>query len=171
LPEPVLPDLLVPGLTVVFCGTAAGRRSAELGQYYAHPQNKFWRVLHATRLTPRLFAPQEYRELLELGIGATDIAKHASGMDHQLPKGALGRTALDDLRRRIGAASPRILAFTSLAGGRKFLGPRAVHGKQVETIGDTAIWVLPSPSPAAQNAWNEQVWHDLADEVRVLKAP
>jgi len=160
----------VRNLTVVFCGTAAGRRSAELGLYYAHPQNKFWRVLHATGLTPRLFEPQEYRELLKLGIGATDIAKHASGMDHQLPKGALGRAALDDLRARIGEARPRILAFTSLAGSRKFLGPRVVHGEQAETIGDTTIWVLPSPSPAAQNAWNEQVWHELASAVRAIRA-
>lgn len=170
MPKPVLPDLLVPGLTVVFCGTAAGRRSAELGQYYAHPQNKFWRVLHATGLTPRLFAPHEYRLLLDLGIGATDIAKHASGMDHQLPKDALGRAALDDLRARIGTARPKILAFTSLAGGRRFLGPRAKHGKQTETVGDTAIWILPSPSPAAQNAWNESVWHDLAAAVRAVRA-
>ena len=118
MPEPVLPDLLVPGLDVVFCGTAAGRRSAQLGQYYAHPQNKFWRTLHATGLTPRLFAPHEYRSLLDLGIGATDTAKHASGMDHQLPKGALGGAALDDLRARIANAKPGILAFTSLAGGR-----------------------------------------------------
>jgi TDG/mug DNA glycosylase family protein len=169
LAAPVLPDLLQPGLTVVFCGTAAGRMSAARGQYYAHPQNKFWRVLHATGLTPRLFAPHEYPLLLELGIGATDIAKHVSGMDHQLPEGALGRTALDDLRARIGAARPRLLAFTSLAGGRKFLGPRVTHGKQAERIGETAIWVLPSPSPAAQNAWNQSVWHDLADEVRALR--
>jgi TDG/mug DNA glycosylase family protein len=170
LPEPVLPDLLVPGLTVVFCGTAAGRMSAELGQYYAHPQNRFWRILHETGLTPRRFAPHEYRALLELGIGATDIAKHVSGMDHQLPMGTLGQGALDDLRVRIAAAKPKLLAFTSLAGGRKFLGPRAVHGPQIEAIGDTAIWVLPSPSPAAQNAWKAQVWHDLAREVQALRA-
>jgi TDG/mug DNA glycosylase family protein len=109
LPEPVLPDLLKPGLTVVFCGTAAGLKSAQLGQYYAHPQNKFWRVLHATGLTPRLFAPYEYPLLLELDIGATDIAKHAWGMDHQLPKGALGPAALDSLRARIAAAKPNFL--------------------------------------------------------------
>ncbi len=171
MPAPVLPDLLRPGLTVVFCGTAAGRMSAARGQYYAHPQNRFWRVLHETGLTPRLFAPHEYPLLLDLGIGATDIAKHASGMDHQLPKGALGRAALDDLRTRIGAAKPKLLAFTSLAGGRKFLGPRVTHGPQAETIGETRIWVLPSPSPAAQNAWNARVWHDLAGEVRRISSP
>jgi len=150
---------------VVFCGTAAGRMSAARGQYYAHPQNKFWRTLHATGLTPRLLAPHEFALLPRFGIGATDIAKHVSGMDHQLPKGSLGHDALDDLRARILAVKPKLLAFTSLAGGRRFLGPKAKHGRQAETLGDTAIWILPSPSPAAQNAWNEGVWHALAREV------
>ena len=162
MPEPVLPDVLEPGLAVVFCGTAAGRVSAARGQYYAHPQNRFWRTLHATGLTPRLLAPHEFALLPRFGIGATDIAKHVCGMDHQLPKGSLDRAALDDLRARIGAAKPKILAFTSLAGGRRFLGPKAKHGKQAEMLGDTTIWILPSPSPAAQNAWNESVWHALA---------
>ena len=153
---------------MVFCGTAAGTLSAKLGQYYANPQNKFWRTLHATGLTPRVFAPHEYRELLKLGIGATDIAKHASGMDHNLPKEALGRAAIEDLRARILMAGPKILAFTSLAGGRSFLGPKIKHGKQAEMLGDTVIWVLPSPSPVAQTAWNEAVWHDLARAVRAL---
>jgi double-stranded uracil-DNA glycosylase len=165
LAEPVLPDVLPPGMTLVLCGTAAGRMSAALGQYYAHPQNRFWRTLHAVGLTPRLYAPHEYALLPALGIGLTDIAKHASGMDHQLPRGSLGREAVADLRARIERAGPKLLAFTSLAGGRRFLGPKARHGKQVETIGDSGIWILPSPSPAAQNAWNEEVWRALAQDV------
>ncbi len=165
MPEPVLPDVLEPGLTVVFCGTAAGRMSAARRQYYAHPQNRFWRILHATGLTPRLLSPHEYALLPRFGIGATDIAKHVSGMDHQLPKGSLGAVALDDLRTRIIAVKPKLLAFPSLAGGRRFLRSKAKHGKQPETLGDTAIWILPSPSPAAQNAWNESVWHALARDV------
>ncbi len=154
---------------MVFCGTAAGRLSALRGQYYAHPQNKFWRTLHAVGLTPRLYAPHEYPLSPGLGIGLTDIAKHASGMDHQLPAGSLGREAIDDLRARIGRARPRILAFTSLAGGRRLLGPRAKAGKQDATIGETALWILPSPSPAAQNAWNESIWRALARDVVRLR--
>ena len=65
--DPILPDLLQPGLDLVFCGTAAGRRSAEEGAYYAHPGNLFWRTLHAVALTPRLFAPAEYPLLPALG--------------------------------------------------------------------------------------------------------
>lgn len=38
---PVLPDLLRPGLRVVFCGTAAGAASALSGAYYAGRGNRF----------------------------------------------------------------------------------------------------------------------------------
>jgi TDG/mug DNA glycosylase family protein len=169
MPEPVLPDLLQPGLRVVFCGTAAGTMSAAKRQYYAHPQNKFWRTLHAIGLTPRLFASSEFASLPALGIGLTDIAKHVSGMDSELPPQSLGRDAVEALRTRIAANAPRILAFTSLTGGKRFAGPRAAFGPQPAPFGMTKVWVLPSPSPAAHWNWNESVWRALADEVKALR--
>jgi TDG/mug DNA glycosylase family protein len=165
---PVLPDLLAPGLDVVFCGTAPGTVSAQRKQYYAHPQNKFWRALHNAGLTPRLLQPSEYETLLTYRIGLTDIAKHVSGMDNQLPRGSLGKDAIADLRARIGKYKPKILAFTSLTGGRKLAGSGADFGRQSITIGQTEVWILPSPSPAAHWNWqkNEKVWRALAREVR-----
>ena len=125
---PVLPDVLLPGLTIVFCGTAAGTVSAQRGAYYAHPQNKFWRTLHDTGLTPRRYKPEEFAVLPQLGIGLTDIAKQAFGMDSELPRHSLGCAATDALRERILDVAPRILAFTSLTGGRRFLGSKVTLG-------------------------------------------
>ena len=164
--DPILPDLLEPGLRLVFCGTAPGTVSAQRKQYYAHPQNKFWRTLHAVGLTPRLLDPSQYAQLLNYRIGLTDIAKHVSGMDNQLPPGSLGRIATLALRERIAEFEPNILAFTSLTGGRRVLGSDAQFGEQPDRIGRTRIWVLPSPSPAAHWNWNEFVWRALAQRVR-----
>jgi TDG/mug DNA glycosylase family protein len=162
----VLDDLLRPGLDVVFCGTAPGRLSAERRAYYAHPQNKFWRILHEAGLTPRRLRPDEYHELLTYDIGLNDIAKHTFGMDSQLPSGSLGRAAAEALRDRIGASAPRILAFTSLKGGSSFLRRVVRPGVQDETIGPTRVWVLPSPSPAANWTWSAQPWFELAAAAR-----
>jgi TDG/mug DNA glycosylase family protein len=162
----VLPERLKPGLKLVFCGTAAGRQSALQKAYYAHSQNKFWRTLHEVGLTPHLFEPREYRGLWKLGIGLTDIEKFAYGMDHQLPKHSLGREAAEALRARIVKVTPRFLAFTSLTAGRAVMGKNAVTGKQEEKIGDTVVWVLPSPSPLASNHWNIEPWRALARAVR-----
>jgi TDG/mug DNA glycosylase family protein len=164
----VLPDRLRPGLKLVFCGTAAGRKSAETGTYYAHSQNRFWQTLHDVGLTPRLIAPAEYEMLWEHGIGLTDIAKHDFGMDHQLPKGALGGGAAQALRRRILKVQPRILAFTSLNAGRTVMGPKAVAGEQPERLGETRVFILPSPSPLAANHWDIKPWRALAKAVKAL---
>ena len=163
----VLPDVLAPGLDVVFCGTAAGTESARQRAYYAHPQNRFWRALFEAGLTPRRLAPSEYALVLDYGLGLTDIAKQASGMDRELPPGALGRAAQADLRARIESFAPRILAFTCLTGGRRHLGrPKAGFGPQPERIGETRLWVLPSPSPTANWNWDPGPWRELAQSVR-----
>ncbi len=162
----VLPERLRPGLTLVFCGTAAGRQSALQKAYYANKQNKFWRTLYEVGLTPHLFAPREYPELWKLGIGLTDIAKFASGMDHQLPKDSLGQRAAEALRRRIRKVAPRFLAFTSLTAGRAVMGKKALPGRQGETIGDTIVWILPSPSPLAANHWEIAPWRALARAIK-----
>jgi len=164
----VLPDRLKPDLKLVFCGTAAGRQSALQQAYYAHGQNKFWTTLHRIGLTPSLFQPRDYEKLWELGIGLTDIAKYAYGMDHQLPRDALGPKAVAALKARICKVKPAILAFTSLNGGRKVMGAKAIAGEQPERIGDTRIFILPSPSPLAANHWDIKPWRDLAKAVRAL---
>ncbi|HTM29231.1 MAG TPA: mismatch-specific DNA-glycosylase, partial [Rhodanobacter sp.] len=84
----ILPDVLQPGLALVFCGTAAGKRSAADHAYYAHPGNLFWRALFEAGLTPRLLAPAEFPQLPGYGIGLTDLAKRHSGNDNELPRDA-----------------------------------------------------------------------------------
>ena len=167
----VLPDRLKPGLKLVFCGTAAGRQAALQQADYAHGQNKFWKTLHQVGLTPTLFQPRDYEKLWELGIGLTDIAKYAYGMDHQLPKESLGREAAEALRARIIKIAPCHLAFTSLTAGRAVMGKKAPVGEQEERIGTTQIWILPSPSPLASNHWDIAPWRALARKVRKSHGP
>src|SRR5438067_2276169 len=80
----VLPDVLRPGLKVIFCGCAVGDKSARVGAYYAGPGNKFWGVLYRVGLTPRQLNPHEFPSVLEYGIGLTDIVKTRFGRDHVL---------------------------------------------------------------------------------------
>ncbi|MCR8723746.1 mismatch-specific DNA-glycosylase [Frigidibacter sp. ROC022] len=160
-----VPDLLTPGLRLVFCGTALGRVSALRRAYYANPTNKFWRTLHAVGLTPTRFAPQDYPKLLPLGIGLTDLAKAHYGNDAELPEGALDAAALT---QRIAQVAPRMLAFTSKTAASAWLGRptgRIAYGPQVERIGPTAIWVLPSPSGSASRYWDAAPWQALAREI------
>ncbi|WP_049621792.1 mismatch-specific DNA-glycosylase [Frateuria defendens] len=165
---PILPDVLQPGLALVFCGTAAGKRSAAEGAYYAHPGNLFWRALAETGLTPRRFAPAEYPLLPGLGIGLTDVAKRHSGNDDELPRDAFDAPAL---QAKIARHAPRLLAFTSKNAARAALG-RAVHyGLQAERLGATQLFVLPSPSGQARGRWDLAPWQRLAALYRHERGP
>ena len=165
----VLPDVLEDSLDVVLCGMAASRVSVIAGAYYANSQNKFWRILYETRLTPELLQPHQYRDLLRYRIGLTDFIKTHSGMDHQLPLPELRERARIRLRTSIEMRRPKFLAFTSKAAGQNFLGGKRDYGEQVERIADTRIWILPSTSGAANGSWRPEVWHKFADQVREHK--
>jgi TDG/mug DNA glycosylase family protein len=164
----VLQDLLQDSLRIVMCGTAVGTVSAAAGAYYAHKQNKFWRILFETRLTPELLRPQQYRELLRHRIGLTDFVKTHAGMDHQIPLSASTEKSRTRLNASIAKFRPDFLAFTSKAAGQSFLGGKRDYGEQIERIGETRIWILPSTSGAANGAWRPEIWHQFADRVRAV---
>jgi len=164
----LVPDILAPGLKIVFCGTAMGRKSAEQKAYYANPGNFFWRTLHATGLTSERIKPHDYLRLLDHGLGATDLSKHHYGNDAELPPDAFDIAAL---RQKIETFRPRVLAFTSKTGASAFLGRPTgaiTTGFQTETVGETRLCVLPSPSGQARIFWDETVWQALADAVKPI---
>lgn len=163
----VLPDVLAPNLRVVFCGSAAGTKSAKLGMPYAGPGNKFWPTLYAAGFTPTLWHPADFKKLPSLGYGLTDVNKTEFGMDTQLTDG----DDPDELRRKIVKYKPRILAFTAKRPAMVVLARKKVeYGFQDETIGTTRLYVLPSPSGRAGSFWDIGKWRELADAVKAEDA-
>ena len=165
-PPDILQDVLQDSLQVVLCGTAVGTASAAAGAYYAHRQNKFWKILYETGLTPELLQPQEYRDLLQHRIGLTDFVKTHSGMDHEIPLSKLAEVSRSRLSASIVRYRPKFLAFTSKTAGQRFLGGKRDYGEQVERIAETRIWILPSTSGAAKASWRPEIWHQFAEQVR-----
>lgn len=160
----ILPDVLRPGLKLVFCGTAAGKRSATERAYYAHPGNLFWRALFEAGLTPRQLAPSEFPLLPDYGIGLTDLAKRHSGNDDELPRDAFD---VPGLIAKIEHHQPCALAFTSKNAAHTALGHAVDYGLQTERIGSAQLFVLPSPSGQARGHWDLVPWQVLADWVRL----
>jgi double-stranded uracil-DNA glycosylase len=157
----ILPDVLAPNLKVVFCGTAAGAMSARLGAYYANPTNRFWATLHKIGLTPYQLKPSEFKTVTKYSIGLTDLAKHTSGQDNILSPSDFGVT---ELREKMLRYQPKVLAFTSKRGAGEYFGQKKVeYGLQAEQIGETRVFVLPSPSGAARSYWDETHWFALAE--------
>jgi double-stranded uracil-DNA glycosylase len=67
-----LPDLIAPGLSILFCGINPGLYSAAVGYHFARPGNRFSSTLDRAGITERLLTPAERRELLQYGCGITD---------------------------------------------------------------------------------------------------
>ncbi|HEV7260162.1 MAG TPA: mismatch-specific DNA-glycosylase [Bosea sp. (in: a-proteobacteria)] len=155
----VLPDILVPGLRVVFCGTQAGAASARRGAYYAGPGNKFWKTLHEIGLTPERLAPEAFPTLPDYGIGLTDVAKLTSGPDTDLRSAHFDA---EGLMARMALVRPRIVAFNGKRAAQAVLGPLRSYGLQPVQLVGAEIFVLPSTSGAASGFWSIEPWKELA---------
>ena len=160
----LLPDLLGPGLRIVFCGINPGLWSAATGHHFARPGNRFWPALHAAGLTPRRLHPSEQGELLPLGLGLTNVVPRASARADELTAQEYvdGGTPL---RAKVERHAPAWLAVLGVTAYRAAFGDRTAQvGEQPVTWGPTRLWVLPNPSGLNAH-WSAAA---LADEFRRL---
>jgi TDG/mug DNA glycosylase family protein len=141
-----IPDVIVSGLRVLFCGINPGLYSGATGHHFARPGNRFWPVLHLAGFTDRQLAPAEERELLTRGLGITNVVNRTTASAAELSDEEMKRGART-LRAKVRRHAPAFLAVLGLGAYRVGFGrPGAVVGPQDEAIGATRIWVLPNPS-------------------------
>ncbi|HEY6053027.1 MAG TPA: mismatch-specific DNA-glycosylase [Gaiellaceae bacterium] len=139
--------MLAPGLRCVFCGINPGRVSAAAAAHFANPRNDFWRLLHDAGFTPRLYDPQEQFGLLELGYGVTNAAYRTTPGSGDLRKADFAGAA-ERLERIARELEPGAIAFVGKEAYRGAFGERPELGLQSRRLGATALFVLPSTSPA-----------------------
>jgi TDG/mug DNA glycosylase family protein len=153
LPKPprsapsAVPDVLRPGLQIVFCGINPGRVSAAAAAHFANPRNDFWRLLHEAGFTPRLVDPAEQDALLPLGYGVTNAALRTTPGSGDLRRADFADAA-ERLTRIAAELRPRFIAFVGKEAYRGSFGDRPDHGLQERRLADTQLFVLPSTSPA-----------------------
>ena len=152
-----VPDVLAPGLRIVFVGINPGRVSAAARAHFANPRNDFWRLLHAAGLTSRVYEPHEQFTLLEEGIGVTNAAYRTTPGSGDLRRADFAGSA-ERLERIAQELQPRWLAFVGKEACRGAFGVRPELGVQERQLGDTKLFVLPSTSPAnAAVPWQERL--------------
>jgi TDG/mug DNA glycosylase family protein len=141
-----VPDVIGPGLRVLFSGINPSLYSAAVGHHFARPGNRFWPVLHASGFTPRLFAPAEGLSLLGLGCGITNVVERATATAAELAPEELVEGG-HHLAGKVRHHRPAIVAFLGITAYRAAFGrPDAGVGLQAETIHESKVWVLPNPS-------------------------
>ncbi len=157
-----IPDVIAPGLKVLFCGVNPGLYSAATQRHFARPGNRFWPALHLAGFTTRLLAPHESHELLRSGYGITSLVRRATATVRELAPSELvaGRRRLV---RTVRTYRPLWVAVFGVGAYRTaFAQPSAQVGQQ-DAFGGSNLWLLPSPSGANGS-------YPLVDLTRELRA-
>ena len=167
---PGVDDLVRPGLAVLFCGINPGVRSGQLGRHFARPGNRFWKVLHGAGFTDRLLTAAEQEQLLDFGLGITNLVARTSRAATDLTVAEL-RAGARRLERDVAGWSPGFVAVLGVSAYRSAFGrPRAAIGRQPESIGGSGLWVLPNPS-GLQARYQLAEMIDLYSELRRAALP
>jgi TDG/mug DNA glycosylase family protein len=141
-----IPDVIKPGLRVLFCGINPGLMSGALGQHFARPGNRFWKVLHLAGFTDRVLSPAEQWSLLDRDIGVTNLVPGTSRSASDLNKAELREGALD-LARKVTQWRPALVAVLGMQAFRiAFRRPDAIVGEQSGGLSGARLWLLPNPS-------------------------
>jgi TDG/mug DNA glycosylase family protein len=141
-----IPDLVGPGMRVLFSGINPSLYSVATGHHFARPGNRFWPALYRSGFTPRQLHPSEQGGLPGMGLGITNVVARATARADELSPAELvaGGEVLAALAARW---RPRFLAVLGVTAYRAaFARPKAVIGRQDQQIGGVDVWVLPNPS-------------------------
>ncbi|HHP1365221.1 TPA: G/U mismatch-specific DNA glycosylase [Klebsiella quasipneumoniae] len=142
----MISDILAPGLRVVFCGINPGKSSAHTGFHFAHPGNRFWKVIHLAGFTDRQLRPEEELQLLDTRCGITMLVERPTVQASEVALQEL-RSGGRELVKKIEEYQPQALAVLGKQAFELAFNQRgAKWGKQAMTIGTTQVWVLPNPS-------------------------
>ncbi|MCM3495865.1 mismatch-specific DNA-glycosylase [Paenibacillus lactis] len=140
-------DHLDYGLTIIFIGFNPSLRSGEVGHHYANPRNNFWRILHQSGLTPRLYDASEDGELLKLGYGFTNIVARPTRGAEDITREEY-RAGRETLREKLQKYRPQVACYVGKGVYTEFSGrTKAQWGLQPDSVVDgVRDFVAPSSS-------------------------
>jgi TDG/mug DNA glycosylase family protein len=147
-----VPDLVGPGLKLLFVGINPGLWTAATQTHFNHPGNRFYPALYQAGLIDivvdrgRGMTDEERQHLVDHGIGITNLVARATARAAELDRAEL-QAGADRLARFVSEHQPRVVAVAGVTAYREAFGRRtAREGRQAETIGGTELWVVPNPS-------------------------
>ena len=115
-----LPDYLAPGLDIVFVGINPGAYSAEVGQYFATPTNRFWPAVNRSGLLATPLSSSTDHTAVQQGIGFTDVVKRPSNSASKLRAADFRRWA-PVLKEKLERSAPMIVCFQGVTAYRNYL--------------------------------------------------
>jgi len=150
--DATVPDLVGPGVRLLFVGINPGLWTAATQTHFAHPTNRFYPALQRAGITTHEicreagFTPEDRRYLIERGLGITNLVDRATARAAELSAAEL-RSGAGVLAEKVRSWDPRVVAVVGITAYRTAFGrPRARSGCQPELLEGAALWVVPNPS-------------------------
>jgi double-stranded uracil-DNA glycosylase len=141
-----IPDLVAPGLELVFCGINPGLYSGYTGWHFARPGNRFYPALALSRLTARELSPSEGDEMLAAGLGVTNLVTHATAAASELSSEQL-RAGVVRLERLVTTYRPRAICVLGLGAYRQAFSQREAQiGEQPGGLATARVFLIANPS-------------------------
>lgn len=141
-----VPDYLQDGLDLVIIGINPGLRSGASGHHYAWPGNHFWPLMYESGLLPEPLSFAEDAQVLNYGIGLTNLVGRTSRQASELSLAEMLAGAAV-LREKLLACNPRVICFNGKGIYEVFSGQKRVSlGLQAERLAESLIFVVPSSS-------------------------
>jgi TDG/mug DNA glycosylase family protein len=118
-----------------------------LGHHFAGPGNPFWRLLHASGLTPVLLRAEEDARLAEFQVALTNLCPRPTRAAAELTghEIARGRAALV---RKCQLWQPQVVALVGVTLYAQVFRQRSGGGPgaKPERLGGAPVFVVPNPS-------------------------
>ncbi|MET0145981.1 MAG: mismatch-specific DNA-glycosylase [Ilumatobacteraceae bacterium] len=150
--DATVPDLVGPGLRLLFVGINPGLWTAATATHFAHPGNRFYPALLRAGVIDRPIdrgrgmSDDDRRALVGRGIGITNLVARATPKASELSDAEL-REGGARLERFVGEHRPVVVAVAGVTAYRVAFGRRqAVLGRQDVTFAGAVLWVVPNPS-------------------------
>jgi len=140
------PDVLAPGLDVVFCGVNPAASAAADGHNFSNASNRFWTVLHLAGFTDTRLRAEDERQLLTHGCGITAVVSRPTPTAAEVAPQEF-RDARPSFEAKMRRHRPRAVAFLGKRALSSMLSTRDVGwGRQPTDVAGSIAWVLPNPS-------------------------
>ncbi len=156
--QSLVPDIIDYGLEILFVGFNPGLRSGEMGHHFAGKNNRFWKLLYTSELTPCLLQPEEESRLLEWRLGITNIVSRPTRQAAELTKEdySVGR---EILKQKVEIYKPKIICYVGKGVYEKFSLRRNIPwGMQQENVVKGVLdYVAPSSSGLVRMKFEEQL--------------
>jgi TDG/mug DNA glycosylase family protein len=147
-----VPDLVGPGLRLLFVGINPGLWTAAVQTHFAHPGNRFYPALLKAGIIEQPIDPSagmseaDRAAFTARGLGITNVVPRASARADELTKAEL-RAGGEALVQRVEEWEPTVVAVAGITAYRTAFGrPQATPGRQPESWGRSEVWVVPNPS-------------------------